>query len=71
MTDIEHEVIQVRALRKELNDTITAIHGIGRSRERSLCITKLQEARFWLGMDLKELNKKFPGIAPYTPDDNA
>ena len=30
------------------------------SRERSLAITKLQEAVMWLGMDLKRLNEADP-----------
>lgn len=31
------------------------------SRERSLAITKLQEAVMWLGMDLKAINDENPG----------
>ena len=31
------------------------------SRERSLAITKLQEAVMWLGMDLKAINDANPG----------
>lgn len=30
------------------------------SRERSLAVTKLQEARHWLGEDLAELNAPYP-----------
>lgn len=38
-----------------------------RSRERSLAITKLQEAVMWLGMDLKAINEENPGAVgnPY------
>lgn len=32
-----------------------------KSRERSLAITKLQEAVMWLGMDLKAINEESPG----------
>jgi hypothetical protein len=32
-----------------------------RSRERSIAITKLQEAVMWLGMDLKAINEESPG----------
>ena len=32
-----------------------------RSRERSLAVTKLQEAVMWLGMDLKAINDESPG----------
>lgn len=37
------------------------------SRERSLAVTKLQEAVMWLGMDLKAINDESPGAAenPY------
>lgn len=31
------------------------------SRERSLVVTKLQEAVMWLGMDLKAINDENPG----------
>lgn len=35
--------------------------GYRASRERSLCLTKLQEAVMWLGMDLKAINEENPG----------
>lgn len=37
------------------------------SRERSITITKLQEAVMWLGMDLKAINDENPGAVenPY------
>lgn len=37
------------------------------SRERSLAVTKLQEAVMWLGMDLKAINDETPGAVenPY------
>lgn len=38
--------------------------GFRRSRERSLAITKLQEAVMWLGMDLKAINEEEPGSTP-------
>jgi hypothetical protein len=34
------------------------------SRERSLAITKIQEAIMWLGMDLKAINEESPGVSP-------
>jgi hypothetical protein len=34
------------------------------SRERSLAVTKIQEAIMWLGMDLKAINEESPGSAP-------
>lgn len=41
--------------------------GFRRSRERSIAITKLQEAVMWLGMDLKAINEEQPGAVenPY------
>jgi len=36
--------------------------GYRNSRERSLAITKLQEAVMWLGMDLKALGEENPGL---------
>lgn len=38
------------------------------SRERSLAITKLQEAIMWLGMDLKELGTPTPYPNSYNPE---
>ena len=38
------------------------------SRERSISITKLQEAIMWLGMDLKALNTPNPYPESYNPD---
>lgn len=37
---------------------------IRKSRERSLAVTKIQEAIMWLGMDLKAINEAAPGSAP-------
>lgn len=34
------------------------------SRERSIAVTKIQEAIMWLGMDLKAINEESPGAAP-------
>lgn len=40
--------------------------GFRRSRERSIAITKLQEAVMWLGMDLKSINEETGGAEnPY------
>jgi len=37
------------------------------SRERSLAVTKIQEAIMWLGMDLKDLNEPNPYPQSYDP----
>ena len=38
--------------------------GYRSSRERSLAVTKIQEAIMWLGMDLKAINEASPGASP-------
>ena len=38
------------------------------SRERSIAITKLQEAIMWLGMDLKDLGTPNPYPQSYNPE---
>jgi hypothetical protein len=50
--------------RKDLDEVLQRIKGDCRtSRERSLCVTKVQEAIMWLGMDLKALND---GVSCYS-----
>lgn len=46
--------------------------GYRRSRERSLALTKLQEAVMWFGMDLKAIGEENPGYAanPYPNSKN-
>ena len=47
-------------LRKDIDEQIQRVKVLPPSRERSLAITKLQEAVMWLGMDLKRLNEENP-----------
>ena len=54
------DVISNKTLRKEIDDRIQLLKALPSSRERSLAITKLQEAVMWLGMDLKRLNEPNP-----------
>ena len=54
------EITENKRLRKELDEKIQEVKNLPPSRERSLAITKLQEAVMWLGMDLKRLNDKNP-----------
>ncbi len=56
----QQEVIANKQLRKDLDEKIQAIKSLPSSRERSIAITKLQEAVMWLGMDLKRLNEPTP-----------
>jgi len=58
--EFKHEVTENKRLRKELDDRIQQVRDLPSSRERSLAITKLQEAVMWLGMDLKRLGTDNP-----------
>ena len=54
------EIVANKQLRKDLDEKIQEVKNLPASRERSICITKLQEAVMWLGMDLKRLNAENP-----------
>ena len=54
------EILANKQLRKDLDEKIQEVKNLPASRERSLAITKLQEAVMWLGMDLKRLNEENP-----------
>ena len=49
-----------KKLRKDLDPILQRLKNLPKSRERSLAITKLQEAIMWLGMDLKLLGDANP-----------
>jgi hypothetical protein len=59
---------KVRALRKEIDEKIQQVKNLPPSRERSLAVTKLQEAVMWLGMDLKRLGEKNPYPSSKDPE---
>ena len=59
MNDID-EIVVNKALRKVIDGIIQEVKALPASRERSLAITKLQEAVMWLGMDLKRLGNENP-----------
>ena len=56
----EREVKLDKQLRKDFDALLQKLQEADRSRERSLAITKLQEAIMWLGMDLKRLGTENP-----------
>jgi hypothetical protein len=56
----EAEVVADKKLRKNIDELIQEVKALPSSRERSLSITKLQEAVMWLGMDLKRLGEANP-----------
>ena len=60
-------ISSTKLYRKELDVVLQRIKSgetHRKSRERSLAITKLQEAIMWLGMDLKAIDEETPGSAP-------
>ena len=59
--DINLEIPKVKQLRKDIDDVIQRVKSLDGCREVSICITKLQEAVMWLGMDLKRIG----GVNPY------
>lgn len=88
MNDIHPHVYQTKTWRQRLDETlqimkrdsdtrrerVSANDSPRASRERSLAITKLQEAIMWLGMDLKAIREEngggddpYPGS--YDPSD--
>ena len=75
----EFDVKQSKSFRKQLDGVLQEIKGNycdmpfpdfkhRNSRERSLAVTKLQEAIMWLGMDLKDLNEPNPYPQSYNPE---
>lgn len=56
----DDEVIENKKLRVAIDEQIQTVKKLPGSRERSIAITKLQEAVMWLGMDLKRLNEPNP-----------
>lgn len=62
MDDMTHkdEVMFNKDMRKQIDEILQMVKLAPSSRERSLAITKLQEAIMWLGMDLKRLNEPNP-----------
>lgn len=57
---MEQEIVNIKQLRKDIDDIIQRVCNLERCRETSLSITKLEEAVMWLGMDLKRLNQPNP-----------
>lgn len=64
----EKEVKANKTLRVNLDAELQRLKSLPRSRERSLAITKTQEAIMWLEMDLKRLNQPNPYPDSYKPE---
>lgn len=58
--DKTKEIPSIKQLRKDIDDIIQRVRNLDSCRETSICITKLQEAVMWLGMDLKRFNVSNP-----------
>ena len=54
---MEQEIVNIKQLKKDIDDIIQRVSNLERCREISLSITKLEKAVMWLGMDLKRLNQ--------------
>lgn len=57
--NFEHEIAQTKALRVELDSIIKAVKLLSQTRETSLVITKLQEARMWAGQNLSNYESEY------------
>ncbi len=67
----EFNIIESKSLRVQIDGCIQELRKAElnrRSRERSLSLTKLQEAVMWLGMDLKDLDAPNPYPNSYNPN---
>lgn len=67
VSDTDAQVIADKELRRDLDAQLQKLKSLPGSRERSLSITKIQEAIMWLGMDLKRLNDTRPYPSSYDP----
>ena len=57
---IKEEILKDKELRGQIDALIQEVKNCPPTRERSLSITKLQEAVMWLGMDLKRIHESNP-----------
>lgn len=65
----ELSVTETKQFRVDLDAVLQRLKDAQRkSRERSLAVTKLQEAIMWLGMDLKDMNEPNPYPNSYKPE---
>lgn len=66
----ESHIVETKTLRVELDNALQNLKKAElnrRSRERSLAVTKVQEAIMWLGMDLKDMAAPNPYPNSYNP----
>ena len=58
--ELKDEILKDKELRGKIDALIQEVKNCPATRERSLAITKLQEAVMWLGMDLKRIHDLHP-----------
>jgi hypothetical protein len=58
---VEMEIVANKTARRDIDVQVQVVKSLPPSRERSITVTKLQEATMWLGMDLKRINDANPG----------
>lgn len=63
-TPVAVEVALDKTLRRDIDEITRRVKAHPLTRERSLAITKLQEATMWLGMDLERIGEANPGLVP-------
>ena len=63
----ETQIVEIKTLRRDLDELLQSLKEMDGSRERSLSITKIQESIMWLGMDLKRLSPE-SNPYPYSKD---
>lgn len=66
--EYDNTVKSVKQARKDLDNVITNIKNLNRSRENSLSITKIEEGIMWLGKELKRLGEQNPYPDSYNPE---
>ena len=54
---LENEIVANKSLRKDLDEKLQELCSLGRSRERSLAITKLEECIMWIEKDTQRLGR--------------
>lgn len=68
---IETNIAETKRMRVSLDEALQNLKSMETrrfSRERSLAVTKLQEAIMWLGMDLKDIGTPNPYPNSYKPE---
>lgn len=63
----DEQIVANKKLRVALDESLQILKLLPPSRERSISITKIQEAIMWLGMDMKRLNEPNPYPESYNP----